>query len=54
MHDGSLATLREVVEFYNAGGNPKAPNVDRRIRPLGLTAEEIDTLVAFLEALSQN
>lgn len=54
MHDGSLATLRDVVEFYNQGGNKHAPNVDPRIQPLGLTSEEIDTLVDFLAALSQS
>ncbi|MDP2319015.1 MAG: cytochrome c peroxidase [Acidobacteriota bacterium] len=51
MHDGSLATLRDVVEFYNRGGN-RNPWQSRRIVPLGLTAEEVDELVAFLEALN--
>ncbi len=38
-HDGSLATLEEVVEFYNRGGNPN-PYLDPEIHPLDLTAEE--------------
>ena len=51
MHDGSLATLRDVVEFYNRGGTPDVPK-SRRIRPIGLTSEEMDALVAFLQALN--
>jgi cytochrome c peroxidase len=51
MHDGSLATLREVVEFYNRGGN-RNPWLSQRIVPLGLTTEEVDAVVAFLEALN--
>lgn len=50
MHDGSLGTLAEVVEFYDRGGGPN-PTLDAQIRPLGLTAEEKAALVAFLEAL---
>ncbi|MET0153540.1 MAG: cytochrome c peroxidase [Candidatus Binatia bacterium] len=51
MHDGSLATLREVVDFYDAGG---APNelLDPAIRPLHLSDPEKDDLVAFLESLT--
>ena len=52
MHDGSVKTLKEVVEFYNLGGSPKDPRLDSKIKPLGLTENEIDALVAFLEALS--
>ena len=51
MHDGSLATLKEVVEFYNGGGEPN-PNLDPNIRPLGLTDADIDALVEFLQALT--
>lgn len=50
MHDGSLATLRDVVEFYNRGGNPN-PWRSQRLGPLGLTQEEVDAVVAFLHAL---
>lgn len=50
MHDGSLATLREVVEFYNRGG-VRNPWLDPKIKPLNLTSEDIDALVAFLQAL---
>ncbi|MFQ5700982.1 MAG: cytochrome-c peroxidase [Acidobacteriota bacterium] len=51
MHDGSLATLHDVVEHYNKGGIPN-PWLSERIRPLNLTPEEIDALVSLLEALS--
>jgi cytochrome c peroxidase len=52
MHDGSLATLEEVVEFYNRGG-AKNPHLDRMLEPLGLSKDDVRDLVAFLEALSE-
>lgn len=51
MHDGSLATLRDVVEFYNRGGNP-SPGASRRLRPLHLSQAEVDAVVAFLKSLN--
>lgn len=51
MHDGSLATLAEVVHYYNRGGQPN-PGLDPRLRPLGLDQAEIADLVAFLESLT--
>ena len=51
MHDGSLATLSEVADFYSAGGR-KNPNLDPELRPLNLSAEEKAALIAFLQALS--
>lgn len=51
MHDGSLKTLEEVVEYYDKGGTPNR-NLDARIKPLKLTAAEKSDLVAFLKALS--
>lgn len=53
MHDGSMATLRDVVEFYDRGGGTN-PNLDRRLKPLALTPREIDDLVAYLRALSSD
>jgi cytochrome c peroxidase len=50
MHDGSLATLADVVEFYNRGGGAN-PHLDPALAPLGLSPEEVRALVAFLEAL---
>ena len=51
MHDGSLATLRDVVEFYNRGGISN-PGRSGRIRPLRLTGEEMEALVVFLQSLN--
>jgi cytochrome c peroxidase len=50
MHDGSLETLEEVVEFYNKGGRPN-PNLDAFLEPLELSKDEVRDLVAFLKAL---
>lgn len=51
MHDGSLATLDEVVAWYVKGGQPN-PFLSPLIEPLDLSAAEQADLVAFLEALS--
>jgi cytochrome c peroxidase len=50
MHDGSLPTLKSVVNFYNLGGNAN-PYKTRRLVPLGLTPDEVDAIVAFLRTL---
>jgi cytochrome c peroxidase len=52
MHDGSLATLEEVVGFYRRGGNPN-PWLDPAMEPLDLTDDDARHLVAFLRALSR-
>jgi cytochrome c peroxidase len=51
MHDGSIATLDEVVRYYVRGGTPH-PGQDPRLRPLDLDEDEIGALVAFLESLT--
>lgn len=51
MHDGSLATLEDVVEFYDKGGKPNR-NLDANIKPLHLNEQEKKDLVVFLKALS--
>jgi cytochrome c peroxidase len=51
MHDGSLATLGEVVDFYNQGGFSQE-GADPRIQPLGLSEKEKSDLVKFLESLT--
>ncbi|MBM3734285.1 MAG: c-type cytochrome [Acidobacteria bacterium] len=52
MHDGSLQTLREVVDFYVGGGNSN-PFRDKEIKALEhLTKQERADLVAFMEALT--
>lgn len=50
MHDGSLATLEEVVEFYDRGAQPN-PYLDAEIRPLRLSAMEKEALLTFLRSL---
>ncbi|MDX1692325.1 MAG: cytochrome c peroxidase [Ketobacteraceae bacterium] len=50
MHDGSIATLRAVIEDYNKGA-PDVVEKDTDIRPLELTSQEISDLEAFLRAL---
>ena len=51
MHDGSLTTLREVVDFYDQGGLPNA-HLDPAIKPLNLTEQEKKDLVEFMESLN--
>jgi cytochrome c peroxidase len=53
MHNGALATLAEVVDFYDAGGG-ETENKSPLIRPLGLSDEDKAALVAFLESLSMD
>lgn len=47
-HTGGMATLRQIIEFYNRGGD--FPETD--LSPLGLTDTQIDALVEFLKALT--
>ena len=51
MHDGSLGSLLEVVELYDAGGVDN-PNLDPLVKPLALTPSDRDDLVAFLISLT--
>jgi len=51
MHDGGLATLDDVIAFYDRGGNPNRYQ-DSTIRPLHLIASDREALVAFLGTLS--
>jgi cytochrome c peroxidase len=65
-HSGSYGTLKGVVEFYNRGGNrrlnadltdttgfgPNGSNLDEVIAPLGMTDAEVDSMVAFMKALT--
>jgi cytochrome c peroxidase len=48
-HDGKFATLDEVVDFYNRGGDFNAANINHNlIRPLGLSPQQKSDLLAFL------
>ena len=50
MHDGSVATLPEVIEYYNGGGHSN-PTLDRAMRRLHLSTSEKGDLLAFLQSL---
>ncbi|MCW8956253.1 MAG: cytochrome-c peroxidase [Gammaproteobacteria bacterium] len=57
MHDGSLKTLEDVVDFYNNGGRVKSDDPingfqSGGIRPLELSSQQKDDLVSFMEALT--
>jgi cytochrome c peroxidase len=57
MHDGSLKTLKDVMNHYNNGGVTKKGDrvndfLDGGIRPLNLTDAQMDDLVAFMKALT--
>lgn len=51
MHDGSLSTLRDVIDFYDAGGGDQQPK-SVLLRKLHLSEREKGDLVAFLESLT--
>jgi cytochrome c peroxidase len=52
MHDGSLATLEDVVEFYDRGGAVTRDSLSPDMKRLGLSVEEKHQLIAFLHALT--
>jgi len=59
MHNGAFYTLEEVIDFYNRGGVDEEGNTtsfpqnkSKLIKPLGLSDEEKEDLLAFLEAFS--
>ncbi|MDZ4773799.1 MAG: cytochrome c peroxidase, partial [Planctomycetota bacterium] len=47
-HNGAMATLADVVDFYDRGGDFDAPNKNPAIAPIGLSAQQKADLVAFL------
>ncbi len=51
MHDGSIATLEEVVDHYDHGFQ-KRESLSDQVKPLSLTEQEKADLVAFMRALS--
>jgi len=59
MHNGSFFDFDEVVDFYNDGGGSNeftdgtmSKNKSKLLKPLNLSDEEKEALVAFLESLS--
>src|ERR1700675_2923512 len=51
-HDGSQATLWDVVDHYNKGDGSDNPFLDQDIQPLALSEHDIDDLVAFMASLT--
>jgi cytochrome c peroxidase len=51
MHNGQFQTLHKVVQFYNQGG-VKHEQLSPLIRPLNLSAAEVDAVVAFMQTLT--
>jgi cytochrome c peroxidase len=51
MHDGSIATLKDVIAHYAAGGKHQRPKSDK-VRGFAMSPSETDDLVAFLETLT--
>jgi cytochrome c peroxidase len=53
MHDGSIATIKAVIDQYNDGGVDR-PSRSDLIKPLGLSNQEKADLVAFMDTLSSD
>ncbi|HMF97274.1 MAG TPA: cytochrome c peroxidase [Vicinamibacterales bacterium] len=53
-HNGGQATLRQVIDFYNRGGDFPDGNTDSQIRPLGLSEAQKHSLVSFLLSLTDD
>jgi cytochrome c peroxidase len=53
MHDGSIASLDQVVEHYDQGGIDR-PSRSDLMKPLGLTSQEKTDMVAFLRTLTSD
>lgn len=53
MHNGSLKTLIEVVQFYNRGGNANS-HLDQLMQPLHLSDDDVNDLVQFMRALTSD
>ncbi len=53
MHNGQIQTLKDVVQFYNQGGGENEfADTKMPLKPLGLSEQEVDDLVAFIESMS--
>jgi cytochrome c peroxidase len=50
MHDGSMKSLEDVVEYYNRGGGAN-PHLSPFLKPMGLSKDDLNALVAFLKSL---
>lgn len=54
MHDGSEATMEEVVRFYNRGGDVKRASLDIHVKPLQLSDAEVHALCEFMHTLTSD
>jgi len=54
MHDGSLATLEDVLDHYARGGKFDHPNRSRIVHPFRMTADDKLDLVEFLKSLTDH
>jgi cytochrome c peroxidase len=52
MHNGSKKTLKEVIDFYNQGGEVKREGISDNIKPLNLSEIEKSQLIEFLNTLT--
>lgn len=50
-HQGRLSTLKDLIDFYDAGGNPN-PDLDPQLHPLHLSEQEKKDVIDFLDALN--
>ena len=51
MHDGSMTTLEQIIDFYSDGGRPN-PYLDSEISPRNFTVQEKRALIAFLQGFN--
>jgi cytochrome c peroxidase len=55
MHDGSIATLSEVLDHYAQGGRAQVPGkTDDLLQPFAISAQEKVDIIAFLESLTDD
>jgi cytochrome c peroxidase len=52
MHNGSVATLEDVIELYDRGGHVRRPSLSPEMKPLALTTAQKQDLLAFLTSLT--
>ena len=54
MHDGSVATLEQVIDLYDQGGQAQRPSLSAEMHALNLKPEEKRALIAFLRTLTSD
>jgi len=52
MHDGAFSSMKQVMDHYNQGGDPKNVHQSDLIVPLHLTRKEESDLIAFMKSLT--